>query len=152
MAGDSLGIPLGRASWDTSAVNRKLVWSNLALLTLTWLHDLDHARQVREVEPAVGGIGLLGMAAVIASLALAIAGHRLAPHAAVLVGFGTAIGFVLVHLVPDWGPLSDGYPDLAVDGISWAVAILPVPVAAWLGFAGLEAARRPRPAAAAAIR
>jgi hypothetical protein len=126
----------------------RLIWANMALLALTWLHDLDHVRQVREVEGAVGGIGLLGVVAVIASLALAIAGHRLAGIAAVVVGFGTAIGFVLVHLLPDWGPLSDGYPDLPVDGVSWAIAILPIPFALWLGFTGLSAIRSRAGAAA----
>jgi hypothetical protein len=136
------------ASRPDNADRRRLIWVNMALLTLVWLHDLDHVRQVREVESAVGGIGLLGVVATITSLALAIAGHRLAPLAAVVVGFGTAIGFVLVHVLPDWGPLSDGYPDLAVDGISWAIAILPIPFALWLGFTGLSALRRPAAAPA----
>ena len=113
----------------------------MALLTLVWLHDLDHVRQAREVEGGVGAIGLLGMTATILSLALAIARHRLAPLAGVVVGFGTAIGFVAVHLVPDWGPLSDGYPDLPVDGIAWAIAILPIPFAIWLGMSGVAAIR-----------
>jgi hypothetical protein len=116
---------------------------NVLLLSFVWLHDLDHVRQAREVEGGVGGIGLLGVVATITSMSLAIAGHRLAPLAAVLVGFGTALGFVLVHLIPDWGPVSDGYPDIAVDGISWAIAVLPIPVALWLGFTGLSALRRP---------
>lgn len=120
---------------------RRLVWANMALLSLVWLHDLDHVRQVREVEGGVGFIGLLGVVATIGATALAIAGHRLAPHAAVLVGFGTAIGFVAVHLVPDWGPLSDGYPGLGVDATSWAIAILPIPVALWLAATGLRALR-----------
>ena len=122
---------------------RQLIWANFALLTLVWLHDLDHVRQAREVEGGVGAIGLLGMTVTLVSLALAVAGHRLAPLAAVVVGFGTALGFVAVHLIPDWGPLSDGYPDLPVDGISWAIAILPIPFAIWLGIRGLAARRSP---------
>jgi hypothetical protein len=128
------------------AAKRRLIWANLALLALVWLHDLDHVRQVREIEGGVGAIGLLGVTVTIVSLALAIAGHRLAPLAAMAVGFGTAIGFVLVHLIPDWGPLSDGYPDLAVDGISWAIAILPIPFALRLGLEGLRVGRLRTPA------
>jgi hypothetical protein len=57
------------------------------------------------------------------------------------VGFGTALGFLAVHIVPDWGPVSQGYPDLPADGLSWAAAIVPIFVAAWLGFVGLRAMR-----------
>ncbi len=122
------------------AANR-LVWPNLALVTTAWLHDLDHVRQVREVESGVAFLGLLAVVSTLLALALAIARHPLAPLAAIVVGFGTAIGFLAVHVLPDWGPLSDGYPDLPVDATSWIAAIVPIVVGIWVGIAGVRAAR-----------
>jgi hypothetical protein len=119
----------------------RLLWPNLLLVATLLLHDLDHVRQGREIEPGVIGIGIFGDVIALASLALAITRHQLASPAAVLVGFGTALGFLAVHVVPDWGPLSQGYPDLPVDALSWAAATVPIFVAAWLGFAGLRAMR-----------
>ena len=119
----------------------RLVWPALALTAATWLHDLDHVRQVREVEGPVALIGLLGVVSTLLALGLAIARHPLAPLAAIVVGFGTVVGFVGVHVLPDWGSLSDGYPDLPVDGISWTAAIVPIFIGLWVGIAGLRAAR-----------
>ena len=122
------------------AANR-LVWPNFTLTTMAWLHDLDHARQVREVEPLVALVGLLGVFSTLLSLGLAIARHPLAPLASVVVGFGTAVGFFAVHVLPDWGPLADGYPDLQVGAISWIAAIVPIFVGIWVGVAGLRTLR-----------
>lgn len=119
----------------------RLVWPNVALTAVAWVHDLDHVRQARDVESLVGLLGIAGVVATILSLALAIARHPFAPLASIVVGFGTAIGFVAVHVLPDWGPLSDGYPDLPVDVASWIAAIVPILVGTWVGIAGVRAAR-----------
>jgi len=119
----------------------RLVWPILALTSVAWFHDLDHVRQVRDVEPGVALLGVLGIVGTLLALALSIARHVLAPLASILVGFGTAIGFFAVHVLPDWGPLSDGYPDLPVDVTSWIAAVVPILVGAWVGVAGLRAAR-----------
>jgi hypothetical protein len=124
----------------------RLLWPNVLLVATVLLHDLDHVRQGRDIEPAVIGIGIVGDVVALTSLALAIARHPLAPTAAVLVGFGTALGFLVLHILPDWGPLSQGYPGTPVDALSWAAAIVPIFVAGWLGFAGLRATRAPTPA------
>ena len=129
-----------------AATANRLIWPNFALTTMAWLHDLDHARQVREVEPLVALLGLVGVFSTLVALGLAIARHALAPLASIVVGFGTAIGFFAVHVLPDWGPLADGYPDLPVDAISWIAAIIPIFVGIWVGVAGLRASRE-RPAA-----
>jgi hypothetical protein len=130
----------------TARSPNRLLWPNLLLVATLLLHDLDHVRQGRDIEPAVIAIGIFGDVIALTSLALAITRHPLAPTAAVLVGFGTALGFLVVHIVPDWGPLSQGYPGTPVDALSWAAAIIPIFVAAWLGFAGLRATRAPSPA------
>ncbi len=126
---------------SVAAPANRLVWPNVALTAAVWLHDLDHVRQVREVEGPVALIGLLGVVTTLLSLSLAIARHSLAPLASIVVGFGTVIGFVAVHVVPDWGPLSDGYPDISVDAISWVAAVIPILVGLWVGIAGLRATR-----------
>jgi H+/gluconate symporter-like permease len=125
-------------------VDRTLLAANAILLLAIALHDLDHVRQARGVEGPVIAIGILGDVAILTSLTLAAIRHRAAPMAAVVVGFATAAGFVAVHLVPDWGPLADSYVQAPVDGLAWLAAIVPIPVALVLGFAGLNALRRAR--------
>jgi len=120
----------------------RLKWASFALLAAVILHDLDHVRQGRSIEGPVVALGVVGDIAIIALVVLVIRGHRLVPLAATVVGFANVLGFLAVHVVPDWGPLSDGYPDLAVDGLSWAIVFVPMAAALWLGVAGLSS-RRP---------
>ena len=121
--------------------SRPLLWPALALLASIVLHDLDHLRQGRSIEPLVVGIGVIGDVAILATVALVIRGHRLAPLAATLIGFANFFGFIAVHVVRDWGPLSDGYPGLPVDGLSWAIVFIPMAAGLWLGLAGLRERR-----------
>jgi hypothetical protein len=123
-----------------------LLWASIALLAAVVLHDLDHVRQGRSVEPLVVAIGVVGDIAAITAVALAIRGSRWAAHAAVLVGSVTFLGFIAVHVLPDWGPLADGYPGIGVDGLSWAIVYIPMAAALWLGATGLSALRSPRQA------
>ena len=125
---------------------RRLVLVNVALIAIFALHDLDHLRQGRSIEPGVIALGVIGDLAAITSLILSIRRNALAPLASTLLGFATALGFVFVHIVPDWGPLSQGYPDLPVDAISWIAAIVPIGIGMWLGFTGLATLRRRSPA------
>ena len=126
---------------DTEATSKQLMWASLALLASIVLHDLDHLRQGRSVEPLVVGIGVLGDIAIITTVALVIRRHPLAPLAAILVGFANFFGFIAVHVLPDWGPLSDGYPGLPVDGLSWAIVFIPMAAGLWLGLSGLRSRR-----------
>ncbi len=126
---------------DQMTVDRRLAVASWALLAAFVLHDLDHLRQGRSVEAPVTGIGILGDLSAIALVVLAMRGSRLAPPGAVLLGFGTVLGFVLVHAIPDWGPLSDGYPGLPVDGLSWSLAFVPMAAAIWLAATGAKALR-----------
>ncbi len=124
----------------TATENRRnLLWASVALLAAVLLHDLDHIRQDRSVEPLVVAIGVVGDIAVITMVALAIRGSRFAAPAAILVGFANFFGFIAVHVVPDWGPLSDGYPGLPVDGLSWTIVFVPMAAALWLAIEGLSA-------------
>jgi hypothetical protein len=70
--------------------------------------------------------GVLAVVAVV----LAFRGSRVAPHAAILVGFVSAAGFTAAHLLPAWGAFSDSFihaaPVEAVTWFSWVTAILEI--------------------------
>ena len=122
------------AGVNSSAV---LLAPAIVLLIAEGLHDLDHFRQGRLIETPVIALGVLAYVGVIAVVALAFRRRPQAGLWAVVVGFGTALGFVGVHLLPDWGPFADGYPGLSLDALSWASVGLAIAAAAWLGGAGL---------------
>jgi hypothetical protein len=117
------------------------MWAAIGLLAAVLLHDLDHIRQGRSVEALVIGLGVIGDVAAITMVALTIRGSGWAPIGAVVVGFATFLGFIAVHVVPDWGALADGYPDLPVDALSWAMVAVPMVAALWLSFLGLSRLR-----------
>ena len=126
---------------EASLRRSRLVWPNVLLLLTLLLHDLDNLRQGRDVEIPVIALGIMGDLLVVGSLVMAVRGHRLAAGMATLVGFAVALGFVLVHVIPDWGPLSQGYPDLGVDALSWIAALVPLAAGLVLGFSGLAVRR-----------
>jgi hypothetical protein len=103
------------------------------------------------VPPAVLTAGMIqGFVAVIA-VVLVFRGSRWAPDAAILVGFGSAVGFTAAHLLPTWGAFSDSFiaaaPVEAVTWISWVTAILEILGDLLFGAAGIAvmvARRRPR--------
>ena len=136
-------VPPHASDVTETSRSRQLTWASLVFLATIVLHDLDHLRQGRSLEPAVIGLGVIGDVAALTMVALVIRGHRWAPLAATVVGFANVLGFIAVHVVPDWGPLSDGYPGLRVDALSWAIVFLPMAAALWLGLTGLSNARRP---------
>jgi hypothetical protein len=66
-------------------------------------------------------------------------GYIIAPlrfAAPVEVGIGTTLGLVVVHALPDWGRLSDGFPTAGVDAFSWFILVLAVIVAILLAIVG----------------
>lgn len=115
-----------------------------ALFVVAYLiHGADHLRRgfaVLTDAVFLGGNlqGVLGLATVI----LVLAGHRWAPAAAVAVGFGSAVGFVAVHFLPDWGAFSDSFVTGDVIWSSWVAASIEVAADLFLGYAGLQVLRR----------
>ena len=109
------------------------------------LHTLDHLRQGvdRLAAEVVAGGTLLTLAAVLA-LVLAL---RRDPRAAVVctgVGVAGALGIAASHLAPHWSALSDPYPDLGVDVLSWAVMLAEIAAALVLAVAGAREVTRHR--------
>ena len=101
---------------------RRLLLANLALAVLLLIHIADHSLR----QPAGGQLGLveslpglLGALAVFISLALVAFGYRHGALVAGMIGLLTALGFVAVHLVPNWSMFSDPYADRDLDAGSW---------------------------------
>lgn len=117
-----------------------------AFLAANLLHTADHLRQGvggLTWEILAGGSSLTLLALVI--VVLAQRDHpRTAPLAAV-VGAGGAIGILASHAAPHWSALSDSYPEIGADALSWVVMLIEVGAALWLGVTALRALRSPAP-------
>ncbi len=124
---------------------RRIAVSAAVLLVLQGVHSLDHLLlQNRDLAPAVGALGVLESAAVVLTLVLARRADDAAPMAAVLAGGGTALAFVVVHLVPEWGFLSDPYADASLDAASWLIMFAGLAggiALAWTGFSEMRRGR-----------
>src|SRR5436190_12248635 len=86
------------------------------------LHTLDHFRQGvggLTWEILVGGTTLTLLA--IAVLVLVLRGDERAPAFAAVVGFAGALGIASSHIAPHWSALSDPYPSIGADALSWIV-------------------------------
>jgi hypothetical protein len=116
----------GRSNWDLRLRGAAVIFS-VALS----VHTADHLRRGMDVvQPAVFTAGMIqGVLAAIA-VVLTFQGSRWAPHAAIVVGFASAVGFTAAHLLPTWGSFSDSFihaaPVEAVTWFSWLTAILEI--------------------------
>ena len=130
-----------------SRVSPTLVAWSAALLALTAAHDASHLLD-DGLETKPGQLALIAVPqwiALAAVMAVIVRGDRArGAMAAVLLGGAVALGFAVVHLVPE---LPASYWDLHPSAVSWALAVLPV----FLGVAVAARAwsERPRVAAAA---
>ncbi len=116
---------------------RLLVRLNLLFVAVLVLHSADHVvRQHRHTPGELGFVGLAGLAGALVSLGLALRRHARAPLAAATVGLLSAVGFLAVHLAPHWSPVSDPYPGLGLDAVSWASMLAGVAAGLALGVAG----------------
>jgi hypothetical protein len=126
-----------RRSWTgLEAASAGFVAANL-------LHTLDHFRQ------GLGGLtweilsaGTLLTVEAIVVLVLVLRRHEWAAPLAVVVGFSGAIGIAAAHIAPHWSALSDSYPQIGADALSWIVMLLEMSAALVLGVVGAREARR----------
>jgi hypothetical protein len=127
----------GRSGWDL-----RLRWAAAFFAVALAVHTADHLRRGIDVVPAAVFIAgmIQGVAAVVAVI-LVFRGSRWAPHAAILVGFVSAVGFTAAHLLPTWGAFSDSFIDAApveaVTWFSWVTAILEILGDVLFGAAGI---------------
>jgi len=110
------------------------------------VHGADHARRgVGELAPAVFWLGNAQTVGALATLFLVFTRNRWAPAAAIVVGFASAVGFATVHLLPDWGPLSDAFPGAhshaGVTAFSWFAALFEIGADLAFGAAGVYTLR-----------
>src|SRR5256885_6632504 len=104
------------------------------------LHTADHFRRGTDtLTPEV--FWLAGVANVVGVIVIALVftGHSLAPLAAVVKGFTSAILFAAVHFLPEWSAFSDAFPggaERGVEATSWAGALIEIAGLLAVGAAG----------------
>jgi hypothetical protein len=120
------------------------------------IHNSDHLRRgIDSVGRDVFWVGTSGILIEVGIVVLVCARHRLAPLAAVAVGWSLAPAYVVVHFLPQRSWLSDSLPGgVDLSPITWFAASLEVAAALALGIAGylvlqqrggLASATRPHP-------
>jgi hypothetical protein len=118
----------------------------VAFVAANLLHTADHIRQgLGGLSPAilVGGSTLTALAILV--MVMTLRNHPRAPAFAAVVGLSGAVGIAASHLPPHWSSLSDPYPDLSVDALSWAVMLAEIAAALVLAIVAVrELARQPQ--------
>ena len=107
------------------------------------IHTLDHLRRGSDsITETLYVAGYLSSLVSIAVIVLVLTRHRLAPIAAVAVGFTQAAAFVAAHFLPEWSALSDSFVEGGAAAISIVAGLAEIAGALLLGFAGLHWLRR----------
>jgi len=120
-----------------------LLRANILFVAANLLHTADHQRQGTEGlswEIFVGGSAIT--VAAIASLVLALRRDDRAPLFSAVLGLSAAAGIAASHLAPHWSALSDSYPEIHADAISWVVVLLEIGGALVLSGVALRRLRR----------
>ncbi|MGY0501324.1 hypothetical protein ACWZHB_22795 [Nocardia sp. FBN12] len=114
------------------------------------VHGADHLRRGMDATSAlVNALGTLQLLFALLTVFLVLRRHQEAARAAVFVGFASAVGFTIVHLLPDWfGPLSDSFVNApassGVTGFSWFAALFEIAADLAIAVAGLRVLRSRR--------
>jgi len=137
---------MARSKPTASRSDRLLMASGLVFAVALLVHGADHARRgLGELQPTVFWLGNAQTVGALVALFLVFTGHRWGPAAAITIGFISAAGFTAVHLLPDWGALSDAFPGAAhhadVTAFSWFAALFEIAADLAFGAAGLYALR-----------
>jgi peptidoglycan biosynthesis protein MviN/MurJ (putative lipid II flippase) len=115
----------------------------VAFVVANLLHTADHFRQgLGGLSPAilVGGTTLTVLAIVV--MLMALRRHTRAPAFCAVVGLSGAAGVAASHLAPHWSSLSDPYPGLSVDALSWAVMLAEIAAGLVLAVVAVRELRR----------
>ena len=118
----------------------------VAFVVANILHTADHFRQgLGGLTPAILIAGTTLTVLAIVVMVMALRGHPRAPAFCAVVGLSGAVGVAASHLAPHWSTLSDPYPDLSVDALSWAVMLAEIAAALVLAIVALrQLARQPQ--------
>jgi hypothetical protein len=107
------------------------------------LHTADHLRRgLGSVDGDVQLAGNLALVLEVGVVVLVLIEHRWAPLAAAVVGGSLAAGYVLVHVLPGRGWLSDPLFSGAASPVSQTAALLEIAAATWLAVAGVAELRQ----------
>lgn len=108
-------------------------------------HFADHLARGLDRTPGPTIVaGTLASVGGVLAVALVLTRHRLGAQSAVVIGFGTALGFAAVHLPPHWSPFSQPFRG-GVGALDWAAVLIGIAGAAAFGVAGLYAMKHERP-------
>jgi hypothetical protein len=128
----------------TAASYERLLLGVATLFTVAvLLHNGDHLRRGADaVNSDVFVVGTSAILLEVAIVVLACARHRLAPLVAGAGGLSLALGYLVVHFLPQRSWLSDSFPSAVnVSPLSWTAASLELAAAAAVGAAGLMVLR-----------
>jgi hypothetical protein len=130
-----------RTDWE-----RIFRWAAAAFGVAVAVHGADHLRRGMDVIPsAVMVAGTIQLILAAMTVALVFTGSRWAPHAAIAIGFVSALGFTVAHLLPTWGFFSDSFinapPSAHVTMFSWITAVLEIGADIIFGLTGIAVLR-----------
>jgi hypothetical protein len=132
---------------DPSARDDRLLQIAGAIFAVALLvHGFDHMRRGFDVlSGEVFWAGNLQSLGAVLALFLVFTHHRWAPVAAIAIGFASALGFTVVHLLPHWSAFSDAFPaagkGAGVTAFSWFAALFEIGADLGFGWAGLQTRR-----------
>jgi hypothetical protein len=129
--------PTGSVS-DAERGDQLLLWAAYLFTAAVVIHNSDHVRRGADaIGRDVFWVGTAGIVVEVGIVVLVCMRHRLAPLAAVAVGWSLAPAYVLVHFLPERGWLSDSFTSgVDVSPMSWFAASFEVVAALVLGVAG----------------
>ncbi len=132
--------PVRRATRASTSerTDQLLLWAAYLFTAAVIVHNSDHLRRgVDSIDRAVFWAGTASVVLEVGVVVLICQRHRLAPLAALAVGWSLAPGYVLVHFLPERSWLSDSFTSAAdVSPMSWFAASFEVAAALTLGVAG----------------
>lgn len=123
--------------------DRMLRWTTAAFVVGSLVHAADHQRRGMDVLTAA--VQVLGYSGFVVTAVIAVAvfrRHPLAPVIAASGGAALVLGFLAVHWLPDWGPLSDTLLTGDPDWQSRVASLLEIVTAAAMVAAALVQLRR----------
>lgn len=126
-----------------SSRDQRLFIAGLAFAGGSAIHLIDHLRRGQgSVSDALYTAGNISLIVQVATVALVLTRHRLAPVAATSAGFGLAAGFAAAHWLPRWSSISDPVWDInSLTWFSYVASITEILGALGLALAGLAIIR-----------
>lgn len=135
---------------STGKADSILRWTTALFVIALFVHGADHMRRGTDVvSTTISTAGTVQLLLALLTAILVFLRSRWAPAAAIIVGFGSAMGFTMAHLLPHWfGAFSDSFINASmasrVNGFSWFAAIFEIAADIAVGAAGVQALRARR--------